>query len=48
MITKQQWEKLVNRQDTLKKELAIGFEVEQENIFNEILDIEGILVRLEN
>lgn len=48
MITKIQWERLVNKQEMLKKELELGFELDKKKLFDEIMFIEGQLVLLEN
>jgi hypothetical protein len=47
-ITKIQWERLVNKQDRLKKELEMGFELNEKELFDEIMSIERELVLIEN
>lgn len=51
-ITKTQWEKLVAKQDRLKdrfkKELKLGFELDEKRLFDEIMSIERELILMEN
>jgi len=48
MVNKQSWERLVNKQERLKDELKMSFELNEKELFNEILELERELVLLEN